>query len=322
MIQMKWKYLKALNDLYIYRQTSINIESQKDDEGQFIKRRLIDGLYLIQKRPLKNPIWVTCNGFDEYYEKHHKDNFVEYQNFFVENEIEHSAAQTFKEKDIRRLFLIKSQKKQILEKKPSQKEFLSEFMDEEAKYFDNDNISLKKAVLQILGIDEFEGDDEKTNQWRLVIDCPKAKCVVLCENKDRLTITKRPLENLIELWYVGGNNIPPLERLEDKLILPVFYSCDWDYAGLQIFSRVKKIIENLNGKIYLLIPAREANRFPTISKNHSSDWHYNKDLSGLSKEIFSLEAQTIIKSLIQEKKYIQEEGLDLIEMVNEAMTNL
>lgn len=313
---MKWKYLKALNDLFVHRQTSVNIESQKDEEGQFIKRRLIDGLYIIQKRPLKTPIWIPCNGFDEYYEKHFKYNFDEYETFLKENYIPYSAIQTYKEKDIRRLFLIKGQRQQILEKKPSEKEFLYEFLDEEAKYFLGENVSLKKAILKILGINTFEGEDSKVNQWRFVVDCPNAKCVVLCENKDRLTLTKRPLENLIELWHVGGNNTPPLERLEGKLALPIFYACDWDRNGLEIFSRIKKIIENIGGKVHLLIPPHEAKRFPTISKNHKSDWFYNKDFSGLNRQDFSIEAQNIIQELILQNKYIQEEGNDLVEMIN------
>ena len=319
---MKWKYLKAFNDLYVYRRTSVNIESKKDEEGYAIKKRLIDGKQIIIKKPLRNPVWIPLDGFNEYYEKYHKDNFEEYEKFFIENNIEYSASQTYSEKDIRRLFLIKSQKEQILDKKPSEKEFLTQFLDEEAKYFIGDNASMKKAVLMILGLEKFEGDDSKENQWRFVVDCPNAKYVVLCENKDRLTLTKKPLENLIELWYVGGNNTPPLERLEGKLTLPIFYTCDWDTSGLEIFSRVKKIIENLGGEIYLLIPPNNINRFPTISKRHSSDWKYNNELSGLNKRDFSITAQNIIKTLIQDKKYIQEEGIDLIEMVNNAMKEL
>ena len=319
MIQMKWKYLKALNELYTERKSAITIDSDEDAEGQYIKRRLIERGMIQEKLLRKRYIWIPTDGFDKYYEKHHKDNFMEYQQFFVENGIKHTAAQTFKEKDIRRLFLIKSQKKQILEKKPSEKEFLVQFLSKEAKTFAKSEASLKNAVLSILGIKKFEGDDAKINQWRWVIDCPSAKCVVICENKDRLTLTKRPLENLIELWHVGGDNTPPLERLEGKLNLKIFYACDWDLKGLQIFSRAKKIIENLNGKIYILLPPLDSERFATVSKFHKSDWDYNKDLSGLPKDIFSLDARNIINRLIQEKKYIQEEGLDLIEMVNEAM---
>lgn len=319
MIPMKWKYLKAFNDLYIHRRTSVNIEKKEDKEGHDIKKRLIDGKQIIIKKPLRNPVWIPLDGFNEYYEKYHKDNFEEYQDFFKMNDIPHTAKQTFIETDIQKLIFIKREKEQILAKNPSEKEFLSIFFGVEAKYFSEDNISMKKAVLKILGLDNFEGDDNKINQWRFVVDCPAAKCVVLCENKDRLTLTKKPLENFIELWYVGGNNTPPLERLEGKLTLPIFYTCDWDLEGLRIFSRVKKIIENLRGRVYLLIPPDGINRFDTITKYHKSDWEYNKELSGLDRQDFPIMAQNIIKTLIQNKKYIQEEGIDLVEMVNNAM---
>lgn len=315
---MKWKYLKALNELYDAKSRKTTI---KLIEEPFIKSYLIDDKGFIRKKPggQKTTIWIPESGFDKYYEDNYKYEFEEYRDFFKDNDIPHSAKQTFIENDIKKLIFIKREKEQILAKRPSEKEFLSIFFGVEAKYFSEDNISMKKAVLKILGLQEFEGDDAKKNQWRFVVDCPNAKCVVLCENKDRLNLTKRPLENLIELWHVGGNNTQPLERLEGKLQLPIFYTCDWDYDGLQIFSRVKKIIENLGGEVHLLIPPIESMRFATISKYHSSDWLYDKDFSGLKKQDFPLLAQNIIKELIQEQKYIQEEGIDLISMVNEIM---
>ena len=42
----------------------------------------------------------------------------------------------------------------------------------------------------------------------------------------------------VKMWYVGGNNIKVLDDIDEKeLVKPIYYSCDWDLAGLQIYTR-------------------------------------------------------------------------------------
>jgi hypothetical protein len=154
----------------------------------------------------------------------------------------------------------------------------------------------------------------QNNQWRFVVDCPTAKYVVLCENLDHLKTPRKCLENDIELWYVGGGNTKPLERLgQRQLNLPLFYTCDWDHHGLRFYSRIKKILDGY--KIHLLFPRHDAQRYSTKSEHHRSQWDFNEPLSGLTPLDFSPEARSLINELIQTDKWIEEEGNDIVEMI-------
>jgi hypothetical protein len=110
---MKWKYLKALNELYHDRKTKIKIDDIKDDEGKFFKRVLI-GIgrdFVIQKKlgGLKTGIWIPNDNFDEFYEKKYNNTFEKYQQFFIINNIPHSAIQNYEEEEIKILIDLKHQ---------------------------------------------------------------------------------------------------------------------------------------------------------------------------------------------------------------------
>lgn len=96
----------------------------------------------------------------------------------------------------------------------------------------------------LLQIGEFPDEGTKENQWRFVIDCLNPEAMLLCENLDFLKSYWKFTKENIELWRVGGNNTKKLERLSKRyLTLPIYYFCDWDYHGLQIFQNVKKILK-------------------------------------------------------------------------------
>ena len=62
-------------------------------------------------------------------------------------------------------------------------DFSNEFFDT-SKYLKN-KASIRNAVFRILDITEF-ALDKKENQWRIVVDYPSPKAIVLCENKSFL----------------------------------------------------------------------------------------------------------------------------------------
>ncbi|KFE97248.1 hypothetical protein [Chryseobacterium luteum] len=79
---------------------------------------------------------------------------------------------------------------------------------------------------------------------------------------DRLKV---PVEykNNIELWYVGGNNTKPLLDISaDKLNLPIYYFCDWDYNGLDIYCQVRNIFNAKGKEIIIIEPPENSKNYP------------------------------------------------------------
>jgi hypothetical protein len=101
---------------------------------------------------------------------------------------------------------------------------------------------------------------------------------------------------------------------EEKLKLPVYYSCDWDYHGLRIFKSIREKLRSKSAELSILVPSLE-NAIPVNSPNHFSEWNLNESLGGLDYESFSQEEIILIKQLVKENKWIEEESLDLFEMV-------
>jgi len=144
-----------------------------------------------------------------------------------------------------------------------------------------------------------------------VLQVKNPKVIVLCENLYNLKIPNRAIKNNIELWYAGGNNIDKLDRIPEVKV-PIYYSCDWDYHGLSIFSRVYEKIPNIK----LLTPIAEPKNIG--STEHRSKWLYVENiekLSGLNQLIFSGDQKTIIKKLIKANSWIMEESNSLIDVL-------
>jgi len=196
-------------------------------------------------------------------------------------------------------------------------DFSNEFF-ETSKYLKN-KISLRNAVLKILDITEFPLD-KKENQWRLVVDHPKPKAIVLCENKSFL---KQPwiAKNVgVKLWYVGGNNIKIIDDIDEmELSKPIYYSCDWDLAGLQIYSRLKEKLKSKNTDIHILYPNEPLKKISTYIDYHHSHWDLTKSLSGLKIDFFSKKELILIHDLIQNKKWIEEESFDLQKILTDIL---
>jgi hypothetical protein len=176
------------------------------------------------------------------------------------------------------------------------------------KYLDTRE-ALEKAVKLILKVNSFA--DNRDFQYLYVLNCKAPQSIVLCENLHFLKMPGKPRENQIELWYAGGRNIEKLDYT-DRKGLPIYYICDWDYDGLDIFRAVKEKVP----EIILLNP----NGIPRdiVKTGHKSLWKYRENpeaLSGLNQDLYSSEQKKFIKNLITENLWVIEESNSLIEMI-------
>lgn len=151
------------------------------------------------------------------------------------------------------------------------------------------------------------------------MDNPNPKAIVLCENKSFL---KRPwiAKNTgVKLWHVGGNNINILDQIDEfELSKPIYYSCDWDLAGLEIHHRIKQKLKKLGANITLLYPEPQK-KISIYIEYHYSYWNLKKNFSGLSIESFSKQELLLIHELIQGELWIEEESFDLELMINKVV---
>jgi len=300
---LSWRELKALNDLYRKRFTRAKIQKHPYIKFLFEEKGVID------HETANTRVLVATSKFNSFYQERFKNNFQKYLDFF--NQYSFLKPQSnYKERDIRVLMLIANQKDEILEQKYSRKKFSNHFFDEDAKYLVPDS-SLEKAILHILDLEQFVGFDPKDLQYRTVLDCINPKLIVLCENLDFLLYPDVAREHNIWLWYVGGNNIKKLDHLP-SIDYPIYYSCDWDYHGLEIYQRIREKIP----QIRLLYPSAVEKAKSVYSKNHKSDWYYDRSFSDLDNTLYSDSDVQLIKQLIYKKQWIEEESNDLVQMIS------
>ena len=156
-------------------------------------------------------------------------------------------------------------------------------------------------------IDEFP-QTSKDLQYRLVVDYPNPKAIILCENKSFLKQPWNAKELEVKLWHVGGNNTSIIDDIDEiELAYPMYYSCDWDFHGLEIFQRIKRKLKNRGAEIQILTPPFPHQYLPSDSFMHKSRWNYEVPFSGLKRELFSCNGQEIINKLIKEDCWIEEE---------------
>jgi len=308
---VEWKYLIGLNQLYKNRRTNLKIGN-----NSFINQVLIKQKKLIKPKMGNPNVLEAKYGFNEYYEKEFQDYFDYYSNFFSRAGLESNAHKTYNADDLKSLAFIFYQKDELKKNLTTEYTFSARvFKGKGAKYLSN-KPSLRNAVLQLLGINEFPEKDPKNSQWRLVVDCENPKAIVICENIACLKVPYEYKSNNIELWYVGGNNTNPLKDIPARKIeLPLFYFCDWDHHGLSIYLRVKNIFKEKNKSIQLIEPLSLGEALPVDSPHHNSKWK-NKDLSGLSRDDFSERQQNIIENLIENNFWVEEESMDLLDVLN------
>lgn len=307
---IEWRHLRGLHELYLAGQTRLKIHT-----NSFVKQIVMKQLRLVKFKVGSRDILVAMSNYREFYETEFLSYYNYYNNFFKESGIENNARKAFTEEDLKGLVFVYYNRDELKIKLTTETRFSAQiFKNQNSKYLSN-KPSLRNAMLTILGIDSFPDKEPKNNQWRIVVDCPNPAVVVLCENLDCLKVPLEYKDNNIELWYVGGNNTAPLLDIsQNKLQLPMFYLCDWDYAGLSIYSRVKKIMEEKGVILTLITPSHGTKTLPVGVKHHKSKWKV-KPFSGLQKKDFDSEQIDYIEHLINNNIWVEEQNIDLIEIL-------
>ena len=306
-----WKELKALDDLYRHKKTKAIIQNHP------YVNYLIHEKGILDLKPNNIKVIVSTDRFEAFYEKEFKKPYEEAKRFLIENDIKPTANKKFTIEDIKALMLIAENKQELKNNPTNIEDFSNEFFDI-SKYLKNRK-SVRDAVFKILDIERFPLD-KKENQWRLVIDNRDPKAVIMCENKSFLKQPWIAKETQTKLWYVGGNNIAIIDDIdENDLSKPIYYSCDWDLAGLQIYSRIKTKLKERNKEIQLLYPNEPHKKISTYIEYHYSNWDLTKTLSGLKLENFTKEELILIRELIQNEEWIEEESTNLNLMISEQL---
>jgi hypothetical protein len=310
--EITWRQLKGLHQLYVGKQTTIKLMT-----NVFVKNILHKRLNILQHKDGNLNIIVKNNGFDAYFQEHLLDQYNYYSEFFENAGIEISAKRTYSQDILETLILIHKNRKTLRKNLSTPHIFSSNFFkDRDSKFLDS-KPRLKDDILMILGVEKFPRESPKDQQYRLVVDCLDPKYILLCENIDFL---KDPFEfrkNHIELWYLGGNNTKKLYEVPvDKIRFPMYYVCDWDFHGLDIYSRIKKIITEKDKSISLIIPPNPLLK-PIKSGKHYSEWK-NGSLSTLDADAFTDEETQLIEQLITKNKWVEEQTISPIPLIIKA----
>ncbi|MET6995888.1 hypothetical protein [Chitinophaga defluvii] len=303
-----WPLLKALHDLYEKKRTAARIQDK-----DFI-RYLMSQTDLIAQKKGNNNILVAQDGYEAYYEENFQSAYQYYYDFLTRVDIRPDGGKNFTEEDIRTLMVIYESKDELKRNLLNIEDFSSKIFDYAGSKYLKFKDSVRNAVLKILEIEEFT-QTSKDLQFRLVVDYPKPKAIILCENKSFLKQPWNAKELEVKLWHVGGNNISILKDIDEmELSYPIYYSCDWDFDGLRIFQRIKGRLKERGANIQILTPPPPHQYLPTDSFMHMSKWNYKDDFSGLDKTAFSANEQALIAKLVKDDLWIEEETIVFKEM--------
>ncbi len=301
---MNWTELKALNNLYLIKETKLNETIKNSGEFNYLEKSL--GVIDITHRKV-----FALEGFAKIYENDYKRRHETYLNFLEENGFLKSQTR-FEETDIKILMNIndlrvdgslRELREQIIACDESLRGVSQMFFKNE-KYLDTRS-SLVSALKQILDVEQFS--NEKDQQYIYKLECNNPKAIVLCENLDFLTKPNKPRQFNLELWYAGGKNVKKLEYTDTRG-LPIYYSCDWDYDGLFIiYPLVKEKIPSIklltpNGKPKDIIESEHKSLW--IDQRKETDIHLNNS------------QRLLLSNLIANNQWIIEESNELIKMVH------
>lgn len=310
-----WPVLKALNDLYEKKKATAKVQ-----QVDYIRYLMAKTELIAQKKGNSN-VLVAGDGYEEFYEENFKSAYQYYYNFLNQVGIRPDGGKNFTEEDIRTLMVIYESRKELRGNLTNIEDFSGKVFDYAGSKYLKFRNSVRNAVLKILEIDEFP-QTSKDLQYRLVVDYPDPKAIILCENKSFLKQPWNAKELEVKLWYVGGNNVTILDDIDQmELAYPLYYSCDWDHSGLKIYQRIKEKLKIRGTNIKLLFPPPPHQYLPTNSFKHNSKWDYSNDFSGLDVGIFNSDEIHLINKLIKENLWIEEESNILIDMYNLNVTN-
>ena len=311
--ELTWRTLSAMYSLY----EGYKIPATKKSDNKF---RNLMSRKLVHYQPGNHNYLIKDEKYDDYFAKRYLEDYLEYDQFLKSVQPDVNGRQTYTVNDIRSLQFIADNKIQIRNSLTTRHTFSEEFFEHGGSKHLNIYPGLNRLVLSILKVEDYPQDDPKKHQWRFVVDVGDPRCIVLCENLNFLKIPRVAREHKIELWYVGGNNTKGTPFIDEKkLDKPLFYSCDWDCSGLEIYTRLKKIFQKRGCDIKLLYPSEPIKKYPVDMKRHKSKWKLTLPFSGLEQSLFTPKEIYLINELISTDKWVEEETNNLVLMVKSYM---
>lgn len=307
--ELTWRTLTAMYSLY----EGNKISATKKGDNKF--RNLISRK-LVQYQPGNHNYLIKSEKYDAYFAKRYLEDYLEYDRFLKSVQPDVTGRQTYTVNDIRSLQFIADNREQIRSSLTTRHTFSEDFFEHGGSKHLDTYQSLNDLVLSILGVEDYPLEDPKMHQWRFVVDVGEPRCIVLCENLNFLKMPRIAREYKIELWYVGGNNTKGTHFIDEKkLDKLLFYSCDWDYNGLEIYVWLKKIFQEKGCDIKLLYPSEPIKKYPVNMKKHNSKWKTTLPFSGLEQSCFTSKDIHLINELISTDRWVEEETNDLVAMV-------
>lgn len=308
---MNWQALKSLYDLFengkiksrpgLVNNTTFQYHARQTKELIFTKKEII----------VKNKSLFDQTFNSRYLNKYHQ--CLELLNNIGEN----TPHCRFEIGDIQCLIDLKRQmdmgelediRRQIIDSNETRRGVSLMFFKNE-KHLDSSH-ALERAVKKILNIETFA--DTRDFQYLYVLQCHAPSMIVLCENLYFLKMPGKARKNHIELWYAGGRNIEKLVYTDNR-DLPIYYLCDWDHDGLDIYRSVREKIPH----IQLLTP--NGDKKDIVQSEHKSLWRYPElpsRLSGLPGELYTNSQRKLIETLIKENSWIVEESNNLVTLTS------
>ena len=235
---------------------------------------------------------VKTDLFDEFYERKHLKKFERIQKLLIQHDF---VSSNFKEKDLEKLLKIEQEKDAIIDGGFSQKEISTHYFDDSKRL--KKSLNLREAVLKILELKTLHRD-EHDQQFLYVLHCQSKtpKAIMLCENDNLL---RKPRLTAMELWYAGGANTAKLAYVPTPQI-PMYYLCDWDNKGMEIYQRIKR---GYFPKIQLIVP-KTPKFLPT-------KFEWKTDIDEL---LFTENALQLLRHLIENNLWIEEESIDILNL--------
>jgi len=268
----------------------------KNYENDPLILHFIDRNYLIVSKNSKK--FCRTNSFEQSFIEEIFPLYQKYDSFIKKNQIE-NLENHYSVKDFGNLIKIENNKDEILNNEYTFQSILTDYFGS-SKHRKINSI-LSEAIKKILDIDYFP--EEGKEQQYLSVLYPKntTRYIILCENKNRL-IT--PRHDFIEFWYSGGKNTKQL-RFIPKPKVPIFYLCDWDFDGLNIYIDIK---QKYLPTIMTLIPENFKSLMEKQEevKNHRSKWKNNNFFQYLSET-----EKEIVDVLFEKDSIIEEQKIQL-----------
>jgi len=282
-----WSFYLMLNELFFNK--SVNYSKSND----FINYLAETGRIEIEKNKI-----LAKSSYKIFYEETIKQEFEKFNAFLIKFSIS-DLCKNLTIYDIENLIRLHEQSIFVIDSQLTRKQILSRFFLH-SKYKKQ---NLENAILQVLDVNNFI-DDTKEQQFLSIYHSKEpAKIILLCENSDRLV---NPRQKYTEIWYAGGKNTLKLDFVP-KPKLPIFYLCDWDFDGLNIYSHIKK---HYFATIELIKPSN----YKELAKNiieteHKSIWKNSFNMDLLTEE------EKLIVNFLKPNLWIEEESISYNENI-------